>query len=165
MTDGAKLERPLACHDLRFAGAEQPAHRSLGIVEIESGSGCVPVEMWTISLNPFVRLLGLARSDVALLQSLLVVPPPSGHFAILLRDLVLGLLPDFRLYAMDWTNVRYVPLSEGRLHFDPNITLVLETIRRLGPRPSVSARAGTPLSPRPHCLQQPAAPLHILFSY
>jgi poly(3-hydroxybutyrate) depolymerase len=106
MTDGAKLARPLTYHDPLFAGAEQPTHRSLGIDEIESRSGRVPVEMRIITFSPFVRLLGLTRTDVTLLQSVLVVPPLSGHFAVLLRDLVLGLLPDFRMYVMDWANVR-----------------------------------------------------------
>lgn len=131
-TDGAAGE-PL------FAGAEQPARRRFGISSVQCGDARVPVVERDIAAAPFWTLVEFRRQDLRTLPTLLVVPPLSGHFAILLRDLVLGLLPDFRVVVLDWTNVRHVPLAEGPFGFDDNILTIRDAIRHLGPGLSVVA--------------------------
>ena len=113
-----------------FAGSDQPARRSFGIRDIRIGDGRVPVIAQSLATTPFATLVGFARADATGQPSILVVPPLSGHFAILLRDLVVGLLPDFSVLVLDWTNVRHVPVRHGRFGFDDNIATIMRMIRR-----------------------------------
>ncbi len=92
--------------------------------------------------TPFCVLLEFARkhpnsSAESARADLLIVAPLSGHFPILTRDLVAGLIPFFRVYVTDWINVRHVPAEEGPLGLDGNISCVTEMIRSLRPRPIV----------------------------
>ena len=66
------------------------------------------------------------------LPKVLVVAPLSGHFPILLRDLVIGLLPAFQVFITDWVNARHVALEQGPFDLDRNISYVIEMMERLG---------------------------------
>ncbi|WP_161594591.1 hypothetical protein [Marimonas lutisalis] len=71
--------------------------------------------------------------------TLLIVPPLSGHFPVVMRDVVLGLLPDFTVSVLDWSNVRHVPTSCGRFGFEDNIRAVSDAIGLCGTGLSVLA--------------------------
>ena len=120
-----------------FAGADQPARRGFGINEITVRRERVPVTTRDIAATPYYTLVEFSRQDTAVLPDILVVPPLSGHFAMLLRDLVIGFLDDFRVHVIDWTNVRHVPPRHGQFGLEDNIAAVGAAIRRLRPAPSV----------------------------
>src|SRR5262249_1524070 len=61
------------------------------------------------------------------------VAPLSGHFPILMRDLVAGLLPYFRVYVTDWVNIRHVPARYGPFGLQMNISSVLAMMKKLPP--------------------------------
>jgi poly(3-hydroxybutyrate) depolymerase len=65
--------------------------------------------------------------------AILVVAPLSGHFPFLARDLIAGLLPNFRVYITDWVNVRHVPARYGIFGLSKNITAVANMMRKLEP--------------------------------
>lgn len=123
----------------QFAGAYQPARRDFGIANVIADDGIVPVHTRDVVATPFCTLVEFARSDVAPRADLLVIAPLSGHFPFLLRDLVIGLLPFFRVYVTDWTNVRHVPAEHGSFGLDTNISGVLSMIRSLAPGMTVVA--------------------------
>lgn len=47
---------------------------------------------------------------------------------MLLRDMVIGLLPGFRVYVTNWINAGEVPASEGPFGLDQNIGYLLDFI-------------------------------------
>ena len=81
--------------------------------------------------------MAFARDDAELRPGILIVPPLSGHFAFLLRDMVAALVVDVRVLLLDWTNVRHVPARHGRFGFDDNIATVMRMVRHGGPGLSV----------------------------
>jgi poly(3-hydroxybutyrate) depolymerase len=88
---------------------------------------------------PFCALTKLARSDATHLPKILVVAPLSGHFPILLRDLVVGLLPTFQVFITDWVNARHVAVEQGAFDLEKNISYIVDMIERLGPGLNVMA--------------------------
>lgn len=114
-----------------FAGADQPDHRSFALTGIAVDGGLVPVMLREEVVTPFVKLVEFSRADALARPPVLVVTPVSGHFAILFRDLVAGLLADFRVHVTDWTNVRHVPPQDGRFNLDINIQTVCDLMRQL----------------------------------
>jgi poly(3-hydroxybutyrate) depolymerase len=115
-----------------YAGADQPARLSLEIDSIEDG-GTVPVVVQDVLHLPFCALTRLVRSDRQAQPKVLLVAPLSCHFPILLRDVVLGLLPDYEVFLTDWVNARYVPLHCGPFELADNVSCVLEAMRAIGP--------------------------------
>ena len=99
----------------------------------------MPVYARDAVATPFCTLVEFARADIAPKADVLVVAPLSGHFAVLLRDLILGLLPDFRVYVTDWLNVRHVPVDRGFFGLDMNISTLLDMVKRLAPGLNVIA--------------------------
>ncbi len=71
--------------------------------------------------------------DIPPQADLLLAAPLSGHFPFLFRDLVIGLLPTFRVYATDWVNVRHLSTAFGSFGLDANISCVLGIIKGLAP--------------------------------
>jgi poly(3-hydroxybutyrate) depolymerase len=119
-----------------FAGAGQPARRPFSISTITVQSETVPVVTRDVAATPFHTLVEFKRSDIRA-PSKILVPPLSGHFAVLLRDLVIGLLAYSCVHVIDWTNVRHVPLCNGQFGLDDNIGAVAEAIRGAGAGVSV----------------------------
>ena len=62
----------------------------------------------------------------------LIVAPMSGHFATLLRGTVQAMLPEHDVYITDWTDVRDVPLSEGRFDLSDYMDYVRGFCEQLG---------------------------------
>lgn len=117
----------------RFAGGNQPARRAFGIGELTLGGRTLPVRTRDVAAAPFCTLVEFSASSISPAGDFLIVAPLSGHFPILARDLIIGLLPHFRVYITDWTNARYVPESCGPLGVQGNIGLVLDCIKALPP--------------------------------
>ena len=66
------------------------------------------------------------------MPKVLVVAPLSGHFPLLLRDLVIGLLPAFRVFITDWVNARHVALEQGPFDLATNVAYIIDMMERLG---------------------------------
>jgi poly(3-hydroxybutyrate) depolymerase len=66
-------------------------------------------------------------------RTVLVVAPLSGHHSTLLRDTVMSLLQDHKVYITDWTDARMVPESAGPFHLSDYVHYVQEFIRHIGP--------------------------------
>ena len=135
-----KPESPL------FAGGNQPARRHLGISTITIEDSIVPVQAVDLIKTPFCTVVELARADLEPQANVLLVAPLSGHFPVLLRDLIIGLLPSCRVYLTDWINVRHVPAERGSFGLDTNISYLLDTIGALPAGLSVIAlcQSGVP---------------------
>jgi poly(3-hydroxybutyrate) depolymerase len=116
---------------LLFAGGHQPARRDLGISSLTVEDSIVPVRAVDVIKTPFCTIVELARADLEPQSNVLLVAPLSGHFPILLRDLIIGLLRSCRVYVTDWMNIRHVPAKHGSFGLDTNIAYVLDTIRTL----------------------------------
>ncbi len=116
---------------LLFAGGNQPARRDLGITSIVVEGRIVSVQAIDFIKTPFCTVVELARTDVAPQSNVLLVAPLSGHFPVLLRDLIIGLLPFSRVYVTDWINVRHVPADHGSFGLDTNISYLLDIMRAL----------------------------------
>ena len=86
---------------LLFAGGHQPARRDLGISSLTVEDSIVPVQAVDLIKTPFCTVVELARADLEPQSNVLLVAPLSGHFPVLLRDLIIGLLPSCRVYVTD----------------------------------------------------------------
>ena len=115
-----------------LTGADQPARRRLGIHEVRVGHARVPVLTQDVFATAFATLVSFTRSESKALPGILIVPPLSGHFAFLMRDMVTALVADFRVLLLDWTNVRHVPTRHGPFGFDDNIATVMRMARHGG---------------------------------
>ena len=146
-------------------GEAQPARRDFGITDVLAREVRAPVYSRDAVVTPFCTLLEFGRSGIAPKADFLVVAPLSGHFPVLLRDLVLGLLADFRVYVTDWHNVRHIPVDQGAFGLDTNIDCVLDMMKRLAPglnvialcQAGVPAFAATAILARDHDPHTPAA--------
>jgi poly(3-hydroxybutyrate) depolymerase len=114
-----------------YAGGNQPARRSFGIAEVEVGAERLPVLTRDAAKQPFYKLAEFTAPDVNAKTAILIVAPLSGHFAILARDLIAGLLPNFRMFITDWINVRHVPPRYGTFCFAKNISSICDIIKKL----------------------------------
>jgi poly(3-hydroxybutyrate) depolymerase len=117
-----------------YAGADQPARLSLEIDTVESHGQQIALVLKDDLQTPFCALSRLKRSDGKRLPKILVVAPLSGHFPVLLRDLIIGLLPHYQVYFSDWINALHVPPSWGPFDLSANISWVIEMIEQVGPR-------------------------------
>ncbi len=133
MTGNAASERPTGESPPLFAGGNQPARRGFGITQVAAGDAHVAVRTRDGGGTRFCTLVEFSVPGIAPKGSLLVVAPLSGHFAIIARDLIAGLLPHFCVYITDWINVRHVAATEGQLGLGGNIGGVLDCIKRLPP--------------------------------
>lgn len=59
---------------------------------------------------------------------ILIVPPLSGHFAALLRDMVVELDGDHDVHVIDWVSPRYVPLTAGAFTIETSVECVLQAL-------------------------------------
>jgi poly(3-hydroxybutyrate) depolymerase len=129
-----------------FAGGNQPARRNLGISCITVEDSIVPIQTADLIKTPFCTVVELSRADLEPQSNVLLVAPLSGHFTVLLRDLIIGLLSSCRVYVTDWVNVRHVPAEHGSFGLDINIAYLLDMIGALPEGLSVIAlcQSGVP---------------------
>jgi poly(3-hydroxybutyrate) depolymerase len=82
--------------------------------------------------KPFCVLTHFGREGPAPARKLLLIPPLSGHFPLLFRDLILALLPEHDAHVLEWINARHVPAAQGPFTLDSDIAETVEAIRYLG---------------------------------
>ena len=132
-------QRVSAGYDLLYRlgkGYEKP---EFDIPTVDVDGGGVAIHERVEINKPFCELRRFKRfsDDPATLTKLktqpvvLIVAPPSGHYATLLRDTVRTMLKDHKVYITDWRSARLVPLSEGEFHLDDYVNYVQEFIRHL----------------------------------
>jgi poly(3-hydroxybutyrate) depolymerase len=113
-----------------WRGAEQPARRGFGINDIAAASGRVPIIQTDHYRTPFAVLTHFERDGIPPpARRALVIPPLSGHFPFLFRDLVLALLPNLNVAVLEWINARHVPAAAGPFTLDRDIEETVTAIR------------------------------------
>ena len=116
-----------------------------GIQAVVSEGRDYLVDINTLMEKPFCRLLEFhvsrerTRADGSKRPRILLVAPMSGHYATLLRQTVISLLPDCDVFITDWRNARNVPVSEGSFDVEDYTEYVIDFIRELGPDTHVVA--------------------------
>lgn len=80
---------------------------------------------------PFYRLLRFRRGGRREDPQILVVPPLSGHFSALLRDLLDALLPAHDLYLVDWRDARDIAPEKGPFGLDHNIAVIIDCLQAI----------------------------------
>ena len=146
MARPAPADPTLDPDDRLFAGADQPAHRGFRIAEVTVAGRPHPVEVGIRATAPHYRLLRFRARGLRPKGDVLLVPPISGTFPVLMRDVVVGLLPDFRVHVLDWTNPRHVPLAAGPFGFAGNIDAILAAEAAMPPGGAILGlcQAGVP---------------------
>lgn len=116
---------------------EKPA---FAIDRVEVRGAMVSVVEQTALLKPFCRLQRFKRYGdnaeiVAGLKgdpAVLLVAPLSGHHATLVRETVLSLLTEHKVYVTDWLDARKVPLDQGSFTLDDYVGYIRDFIRHIG---------------------------------
>jgi poly(3-hydroxybutyrate) depolymerase len=114
------------------------ARRDFGIAAISAGGQTYRVMQRDLLRLPFALLTEFSHAGASR-RRVLVVAPLGGGFALLLRDLVVGLLRHARVAVTDWLDARYVPSDQGAFRFEDNVAYVAAMMRRLGPNLHVIA--------------------------
>jgi poly(3-hydroxybutyrate) depolymerase len=104
-----------------------------------SHRGVVEVHHRTLIRKPFCTVRQFDSGMTRSAPKVLVVAPLSGQYAVLLQDVVAGLLPDHSVYITDWRNARDVAAEKGKFDFEDNISYIHEFLRQLGPEVHVLA--------------------------
>lgn len=102
---------------------------SFGIPCVEVGDRTVTVHETAVCTMPFGTLLRFAKEAQPAQPRVLLISPPSGHFATLLRATVETLLPEHDVYVTDWHNARDVDLAQGRFGLDEYIEHLLRFLQ------------------------------------
>jgi poly(3-hydroxybutyrate) depolymerase len=123
---------PFGANSLRwFIPRDEPAHRAFRIAAASDGSNRIAVRKAELAHWPFCTLAQFT-GDRHPEDRILLVAPLSGHFAFILREMVLGLVGKADIGVTDWCNARYVPLEAGDFGFDENIGTIARSIKTLG---------------------------------
>ena len=131
--------RPFGADALRwFFPRNEPAHRGFRISNMGGGGRLLEVRKSDLAKWPFCTLSQFA-GDTSEKHRILMVAPLSGHFAFILRQMILGLVQNASVSVTDWTNASYVPLSAGEFGFDENIDIIARSIEIIGPGAHVIA--------------------------
>jgi poly(3-hydroxybutyrate) depolymerase len=115
----------------------QPEQIPLGIEEVRGAHGPIRVCIETILDLPFCTLRAYRNPGCRTESPALVVPPLSGHYPIMFRDLVLGLLEGRDVFVAEWKSARHVPLDRGSFAFEDNIGYIANMIEAIGTRVNV----------------------------
>lgn len=118
---------------------DRPAWHSLGLEEVTVSGRRLPVRRRAVFDTPFCRLAEYRCRGQGAGGAFLVVPPLSGHFPFLLRDLVAALVEHRRVLVIEWVDARHVPPCEGVFAFDDNIGVIARAIEAAGPGVNVVA--------------------------
>jgi poly(3-hydroxybutyrate) depolymerase len=111
------------------------------INEVKINGEYYDVQEEVINKQSFCNLIRFKKTnaDQLNLPKMLVVAPMSGHYATLLRDTVISLLPLYDVYITDWKNARDVPLTEGSFDLDDFIEYMILYFNLLAPNLNVMA--------------------------
>jgi len=116
---------------------EKPQFNITGITA--HGHEVPVVELNALGL-PFCKLLRMKRysddqqtiADLRDDPPVLIVAPLSGHHSTLLRDTVLTMLPEHKVYITDWVDARMVPEAAGPFGLDDYVNYIQSFIRHIG---------------------------------
>jgi poly(3-hydroxybutyrate) depolymerase len=134
-------QRVAAGFDLLHRLAKEYEKPRFDITSASVGGVEVAVQEQVAIEKPFCRLLRFKRftdnpralDRMKQQATVLVVAPLSGHHSTLLRDTVMSLLQDHKVYVTDWTDARMVPADAGPFHLNDYVKYVQEFIRHIGP--------------------------------
>ncbi len=113
--------------------SHEPAWGGLEIAHVAIDGRRHDVVCRHVVLNPFSVLLKLNVFTGQVRPRVLVVLPMSGGHALMIRDLVQGLLHTHDVSVLDWINARFVPRSAGQFGFVDNLSSTIGALRHLGP--------------------------------
>lgn len=121
-----------------FMLQRQAMRRDFGIAAVGRNGEAAAIRQRDLAALPFCTLTEFAGTpDIG--NRMLLVAPLSGHFAFVLREMVIGFLPSSSVCVTDWLNARFLPGAEGEFGFDENIEVIVESMKRLGPGLDVCA--------------------------
>lgn len=111
-----------------------------GIKSVLAHGRNVAITEYIADEKPFARLIRFKRfsDNLETIKQLkddptiLIVAPLSGHHSTLLRDTVKTLLQNHKVYIVDWTDARNVPVEAGIFHLDDYVHYVQDFIRHIG---------------------------------
>jgi poly(3-hydroxybutyrate) depolymerase len=113
---------------------------SFGLTCVHHAEERIPVSERIIIETPFCRLVRFEKGDGRESgPKVLVVAPLSGHYATLVRETILELLPRHDVYVTDWVDARLVPVARGRFDLHDYIDLVPQLLVSMGERAHVVA--------------------------
>lgn len=116
---------------------KQPAQVPLDIEEVIVGSRRLPVQQTTVLEMPFCTLRAYGHAELRNGGSIFFVPPLSGHYPVLFRDLILGLIQNHKVYVAEWTSARHVRSDYGAFTFEDNIAYIARMLEAVGPKANV----------------------------
>lgn len=100
---------------------------------VSDGVDCL-VSINKIQEKPFCDLLEFRiKRPSSQKPKILLVAPMSGHYATLLRNTVISLLPDSDVFITDWRNAKDVPVSHGKFDVEDFTLYLVDFIKHLGP--------------------------------
>jgi poly(3-hydroxybutyrate) depolymerase len=132
-------ETVLSVSDFLESLSDLTAAPEFRLPALRSGGGAVEVRARILSRKPFCTLRQFEPPAARDIPRVLVVAPLSGQYAVLLRDVVTGLLPDHSVCLTDWRNACDVALGKGKFDLEDNIAYVVDFLSRLGPEVHVLA--------------------------
>lgn len=120
---------------------------SLAIADIRLADGSLrAIDDRLVLARPNWLLRHFAKSGAGTAQPrVIIVAPLSGHFGWLMRDCVIGLLPDHDVHLLEWLDARDIPPQAGRLGLDACVAAVMEALRALGPGTAVLGVSQAPV--------------------
>lgn len=105
-----------------------------GIEEIKIDDDYYDVSQEIIKRKNFCDLVYFKKNNYPkALPKLLLVAPMSGHYATLLRETVIDMLPFYEVYITDWKNARDVPLTAGSFDLNDYVQYMIGFMQILGP--------------------------------
>lgn len=117
----------------------QPRRRPFHLDAVELNGERQPLHWSSRPFGPFAMLTDAQRLDAAPGRTVLLVPPLSGAFPMVVRDMVASFATVARVRIVEWLNARYASGAAGPFLLDDQIALIAEAIRRCDEPPHVAA--------------------------
>ena len=108
------------------------AEHTFGISLSEISHRIRPLRARILMAKPFGRLVRFERQESCCCPRVLLIPPLSGHRAVLLSDMIVALAQEHDLHLVVWEDASQVPLSAGRFGVEENISYLMDFLRFLG---------------------------------
>ena len=122
-----------------FETGQQPSRRSFELARVRIAGAERPLRWRALHFGPFATLSEVVRADREPDHTVLLVPPLSGGFPFVVRDMAARFVSTARVRILEWMNARFVPGAEGPFLLDDQAALIAEAIRRSAQPPHVVA--------------------------